>query len=274
MSNILITGASSGIGYATALQLHKNGNCVIALCRDANDAAHLQGLGIDAHCCDVSDFDTVTAVFNRIIARYKHLDVVFNNAGYGQPGALEDVELAVFKQQFETNFFALVHLTQLAIKQMRTQNGGGKIVQHGSILGLISLRFRGAYNASKYAIEGYCDTLRLELRHTDIKIITLNTGPVKSRFRDNAFAMFDKNIDKEGSVYKKEYAKQLLQRFEQKDESIFTMDTHRCARIITRIICKQNPKPRYAITKASTLLIFLKRVCTTKALDALLARLD
>ncbi|MGM0623475.1 MAG: SDR family NAD(P)-dependent oxidoreductase [Campylobacterota bacterium] len=274
MSNILITGASSGIGYATALQLHNSGNCVIALCREANDVAHLQELGIDAYCCDVSDFEKVTDVFNRIVARHSHLDVVFNNAGYGQPGALEDIELGVFKQQFETNFFALVHLTQLAIKQMRTQKGGGKIVQHGSILGLISLRFRGAYNASKYAIEGYCDTLRLELQNTDIKIITLNTGPVKSRFRDNAFAMFEKNIDREHSEYKKEYAKQLSQRFEQKDDDIFTMDTHDCALIITRIISKQNPKPRYAITKASALLMVLKRLFSTKVLDTILAKLD
>jgi len=272
MKSILITGASSGIGFATAKLFKEHGYKVLTICRKQKDAERLQKMGFESYCVDVCDYEAIDRVFETIESSIT-LDIVFNNAGYGQPGALEDISIKAIKEQFETNFFALHYITQKSIALMRKQNGVGKIIQHSSILGLISLRFRGAYNASKYAIEGLCDTLRLELHNTNIKIITLNTGPVMSSFRENALKAFEKNIDKERSLYKKAYEKELTQRLQGKGNAPFTLSSEDAAQIVLKIAQSKNPKPRYYITHAATLLGFLKRILPTKWLDFILLKI-
>lgn len=274
MKTILITGCSSGIGYETALLFHQNGYKVFAIVRDKISYEQLKTRSIEPFLADVRDYKRIDQIFAAIETRTVSLDIVFNNAGYGQPGALEDIKIDILKEQFDTNFFALHYVTQKAVALMRKNKNQGKIIQHGSVLGLISLRFRGAYNASKYAVEGLCDTLRLELKNTNIKVITLNTGPVISEFRNNAFKMFDKNIDKMHTHYKKEYENELAQRFNKNEKNTpFTLNASQAAQIIYKIAQKKNPKPRYYITKATYILSFFKRILPTSWLDNILFRI-
>ncbi|MEA3521619.1 MAG: SDR family NAD(P)-dependent oxidoreductase, partial [Campylobacterota bacterium] len=194
---ILITGCSSGIGYDTAHYLHKNGYSVFATARNSSDVARLKDEGLNAHQLDVRDINSIDNALAWVLAQTDgELYALFNNAGYGQPGALEDLPKEALREQFETNVIGLHVITQKILPLMHSQ-GYGRIIQHSSVLGLVSLRFRGAYNASKYAVEGLCDTLRLELDKTNIFVVSLNTGPVRSKFRDNATIMFHRYIKSE-----------------------------------------------------------------------------
>ncbi len=273
--NILITGCSSGIGKAAALLLQSRGHRVFATARKDEDVMELAALGFEALSLDVTDSDSIDAALHSVSERTEgKLDVVLNNGAYGQPGAVEDLSVEVLKEQFETNVFGWHYLTRKALQLMRRNGGRGKIIQHSSVLGLISLRFRGAYNASKYALEGLCDTMRLELADTDIHVISVNTGPVTSRFRDNAQAMFEKNIDAQNSFYKAQYDKELRERFDGGGgKAPFTLSSEQAAAVIGDIVEAKNPKPRYYITKATYLLGFLKRILSTKALDRILVKI-
>ncbi len=269
---ILITGCSSGIGYDTAHYLHNNGYKVYATAREANDVERLKQEGLDAHLLDVRDPDAITRVLSFITEDSNELYAVFNNAGYGQPGAVEDITTDVLREQFETNFFGLHELTRQSIKIMRKQ-GYGRIIQHSSVLGLISLRFRGAYNASKYAIEGLCDTLRQELMGSEIYVCSINTGPVKSDFRKNAIKMFKKNVVSSGSVFEKEYSEQLLESKERKEKDPFTKESIVVIKNIIDALEAKKPQARYYNTLATYILGGFKRVLSTKILDKILVKI-
>jgi len=175
--------------------------------RNAQDVQTLKSLGfLHAMKLDVTKPEEISAVIAAVLEKEGKIDVWFNNAGYGQPGALEDVSTEKLREQFETNVFGLHECTRQIIPVMRKQ-GYGKIIQHSSVLGLISLPARGAYNASKYAVEGLSDTLRLELKGTQIFSVLLNTGPIESDFRKNAVRKLQENIDIERSVFKEGYEK-------------------------------------------------------------------
>nr|WP_321267593.1 SDR family NAD(P)-dependent oxidoreductase [uncultured Sulfurimonas sp.] len=269
--SILITGCSSGIGYDTAHYLHNNGYKVYASARDAKDVERLKNEGLDAYKLDVTSADDISRVLNDITKDGSKLYAVFNNAGYGQPGAVEDITTEVLKEQFETNFFGLHELTRQSLKIMRKQ-GYGRIIQHSSVLGIISLRFRGAYNASKYAIEGLCDTLRLELMESDIYVCTINTGPVRSDFRKNAIKNFKKNVASKGSIFEKEYEKELLS-VKEKDSDFFTKNSGVVIKNIIHALEAKTPKPRYYNTLATHLLGGFKRVLSTTMLDGILRKI-
>lgn len=271
MKNILITGCSSGIGYDTAHYLKKIGYKVYATARKQEDVERLKDEGLDAYLLDVRDTGQIKRVLELIIQKDGELYALFNNAGYGQPGALEDITTQTLKEQFETNLFGLHELTYQALKIMRSQ-GYGRIMQHSSVLGIVSLRFRGAYNASKYAIEGLCDTLRLELTGTDIYVSTINTGPIKSDFRKNATKMFRKNVTIDDSLWKSEYETELLERKENKDTDIFTKQSDVVIKNIVHALEAKKPRPRYYNTMATHLLGSFKRVLPTSFLDKLLLK--
>ena len=272
MRNILITGASSGIGFDTAIYLYNRGYKVYATARDIEDVKKLRDLGLKSYQLDVRDFKQVKEVLEKIIAEDKKLYALFNNAGYGQSGAVEDLSVDILKQQFETNFFALFNLTNEVLKIMRKQ-GYGRILQHSSVLGLISLRFRGAYNASKYAIEGLNDTLRLELSNTNIFVSTINTGPIKSKFRDNAIKIFFETINYKDSIFRSEYEKEVLGRKESKDDDIWTKNSDVVFKNIVHALEAKRAKPRYYNTEATYILAFLKRVLPTNLLDKILRKI-
>lgn len=271
MKTILITGCSSGIGYDAAHYLNKNGYKVYATTRDIKDVQRLQNEGLDAYVLDVRDAENIKNILDMITKDGKELFAVFNNAGFGQPGAVEDIRTSVLKEQFETNFFGLHELTCQAIKIMRKQ-GYGRILQHSSVLGIISLRFRGAYNASKYAIEGLCDTLRLELMDTNIYVSTINTGPVSSNFRKNAIINFNKNVVVEGSYFQESYKKELVE-YKQKDKDFFTTDSSVVIKNIIHALESKKPRPRYYNTLATHLLGGLKRILSTNILDKILVKI-
>jgi len=272
--SILITGCSSGIGYETARYLHANGYDVYATARRSEDVTRLQREGLNAHRLDVTDPDSIDDALQWVLQQTNgSLYALFNNAGYGQPGALEDVPTYALREQFETNVLGLHALTRRVIPVMRTQ-GYGRILQHSSVLGLVSLRFRGAYNASKYAIEGICDTLRLELEGTGVYVVTLNTGPIRSKFRDNAIRMFEKNIDAAKSRFAEAYQEEVYKRKQKKEETdYFTRDADAVIEKIIRALETERPAPRYHITGATLLLASLKRTLPTALLDRILIKI-
>jgi len=274
MKTVLITGCSSGIGLSTALLLKEQGYRVFATARSEKDVLKLQNLGFESFLIDVTKYETIHQALDEILELTNGtLDVVFNNAGFGQPGAVEDLKTEVLKNQFETNVFGLHELTQAVVPIMRKQ-GHGKIIQHSSVLGLISLKYRGAYNASKYAIEGLTDTLRLELEDSNIFVSLLNTGPITSNFRQNALAMFKKNIDASNSFHQDAYNQQLSERLNSKEATVpFTLEPIAVSNIVLKIIKSSRPRPRYYITTATHLLGFCKRILPTRWLDLILKRM-
>jgi len=273
MQNILITGCSSGIGLQTALILKENAIKVYASAKEQKDVQMLLDLGFEAFKIDVRNKLEIKEALKTILEKDKKLSCVFNNAGFGQVGALEDISTEVLKKQFETNVFGLHEVTNQAMKIFRTQKYG-KIIQHSSVLGIISLRFRGAYSASKYAIEGLCDTLRLETHKSNIFISTINTGPVTSKFRQNALNNFMKNVKIEGSFWENTYKNELKTRLNSKDDkTLFNLPACSVANIVLKIINSKKPKPRYYVTKATYILGFAKRVLAQSWLDKLLVKI-
>ncbi|STX50897.1 oxidoreductase with NAD(P)-binding Rossmann-fold domain [Legionella busanensis] len=271
---ILITGCSSGIGYDAALALAKRGHRVIASCRKTEDLQNLLAQGLEAVLLDVNDSASIKQAFQEVLTKTEgRLDVLINNAGYGQGGALEDISREALRLQFETNVFGLLDITRLAIPIMRKQ-GYGRIINISSILGLVSMRFRGAYNASKYAVEGLSDTLRLELAPSGIKVITIEPGPIKSKFRDNVIDVSFMHIDFENSHFKQAYDHMLNSYKEQKEESIFTKGTDAVINKLIHAIESSKPKAKYLVTFPAYLFAFLKRFLSTKMLDRALGAIS
>ncbi|MBK2109930.1 SDR family NAD(P)-dependent oxidoreductase [Francisella tularensis] len=266
---ILITGCShGGIGYATAVHLKNLGHRVFASARQQKDVEALSQEGFETYLIDVTNYEHIDNALAVILNKTGgSLDVIFNNAGYGQAGALEDIDTKFLKQQFETNVFGLHNLTYKALKIMRKQ-GYGKIIQHSSVLGLVAMKYRGAYNASKYAIEGLTDTMRLELRGSNIFITSLNTGPITSKFRENSIKTIT-NVNYDSSVHKQQYEKILAR---QHKKVPFNEPAISVAKVVEKIINCDKPKPRYYITKATWIMASLKRILPTNILDNFLNR--
>jgi len=270
VTNIVITGCSTGIGLETAKYLKIQGLNVYPTAREQKDVDMLLDLGFkNAMKLDVRDSSEISSVIQRVVENDNKIDIWFNNAGYGQVGAIEDLPTDILKEQFDTNVFGLHECTRQIIPIMRKQ-GYGKIIQHSSVLGLISLFGRGAYNASKYAIEGLTDTLRLELHNTDIHVSLLNTGPVTSNFRNTAMRKLKENIDIKNSIFKEQYQKNLSA---DKSTVPFNEEADSVAKVVHQIILSKKPKPRYYITKATYILGYLKRILSTSLLDRVLLKI-
>lgn len=270
MTNIIITGCSTGIGLSTAIYLQDKFVKVYPTARYKKDVEILKSLGFEnAMQLDVTNYQQISDVITAVMQNDEKIDVWFNNAGFGQAGALEDISTDILKEQFETNVFGLHECTRQIIPIMR-QQGHGKIIQHSSVLGLISLFGRGSYNASKYAIEGLTDTLRLELADTNIHPVLLNTGPITSNFRITAMKKLQDNVDIEHSVHKNVYSKNLSGNHKKVP---FNEEATSVASVVHKIILAKNPKPRYYITKATYLLGYIKRIISTRLLDRLLGRI-
>ncbi len=268
---ILITGCSSGIGFDAAFALSQRGHFFIASCRKQDDVQKLQQLGIAVLQMDVNDPQSIRRAFNELLTKTGgRLDILINNAGYGQAGALEDVTREALRLQFETNVFGLMDLTRLSIPIMR-QQGEGRIINISSILGVISMPFRGAYNASKYAVEGLSDTLRLELKSSGIKVIAIEPGPIESKFRESAVQASLKKIDTENSYFKPQYDRMLNEFIQQKANSIFTRSTKAVIDKLIHAIESSNPQAKYPVTFPSHLFFVLKRILSTNMLDRVLA---
>jgi len=265
---VVITGCSSGIGRVTARYLRERFCRVYPTARTDEEVEELKGEGFDgAMRLDVRKPEEIAAVIREVLKREGRIDVWFNNAGYGQMGAVEDLPSEALREQFETNVIGLHECTRQILPVMRRQ-GGGKIIQHSSVLGLIALPMRGAYNASKYAIEGLTDTLRLELQGSGIHVSLLNTGPVTSRFRENAIKTLEK-IDIDASRWRTLYRKAL---HGESKKVPFNLPPEAVAATVYRIILSPDPAPRYYITKATWILGTAKRLLSTRLLDKVLMK--
>ncbi len=267
---ILITGCSSGIGYATAQLLKKRGHRVICSARKQKDVENLRDDGFEALRLDLADSNSIQqAVKDLFTLTDNKLDAVFHNGAYGQPGAVEDLSRRVLQEQFESNLFGTHELTCLLIPTMR-QQGHGRIIYNSSVLGFVAMRYRGAYNASKFALEGLAATLRLELHGSGIHIVLIEPGPIESRFRQNAYAMFKKNIDAEHSVHREAY-QAIEQRLQQEGPVVpFTLPAEAVAEKVINALESDQPKLHYYVTFPTYLFAFLKRILPAAWLDPVL----
>ena len=270
--SVLVTGCSSGIGDCVARGLHARGYRVFASVRDAADSAALDAAGIECLQLDYADSASIRAAVERVLAQTGgRLYALFNNGAYGQPGACEDLSRDAIREQFETNVFGWMELTNLVLPVMRAQ-GHGRIIQNSSILGFVAMPMRGAYNASKFAIEGFSDTLRLELAGTDIHVSLIEPGPVESRFRANAYRAFRRHISMDDSVHQVRY-RRMIERFETAGPvQPFTLPPEAVLKRVLHALESKRPRIRYPVTVPTYLFAGLKRVLTARMLDRFLRR--
>ena len=272
--SILITGCSSGIGLCVAEGLQQRGYRVFATARRPADVDVLKEKGLEALVLDVTDDDSIDEAVEEILSRTGGtLYALFNNGAYGQPGAVEDLSRATLRAQFETNLFGWHSLTRKLIPVMR-QQGEGRIIQNSSVLGLIVLPFRGAYNASKFALEGLSDTLRLELTGTNIHVSLIEPGPIRSKFRDNAHAAFRKNIDAENSVHHKQYTAMETRLQKEGDGMPFTLPPEAVLKRVIHALESKRPQVRYYVTFPTYLFGTLRRLLPYRWLDRLLLKVS
>ena len=265
--SILITGCSSGIGLCVARGLKSRGYRVFATARKARDVQQLENDGFESLQLDLADSASINTTVDEILARTDGtLDALFNNGAYGQPGAVEDLSREVLRAQFETNLFGWHELTNRVLPVMRRQ-GHGRIIQNSSVLGFVALRYRGAYNASKYALEGLTDTLRLELTGTDIHVSLVEPGPVTSRFRENAFRAYQENIEPDSSVHRDKYLA-MEARLQTKGPVVpFTLPPEAVLKKVIHALESRRPRARYYVTFPTWLFGTLKRLLSTRLLD-------
>lgn len=267
---ILITGCSTGIGYETALALHHRGHQVIATARKPEDVARLSQAGLTALQLDLADSNSIrTAVAQALELSHGRCDALFNNGAFGQPGAVEDLSREVLKNQFETNVFGTHELTNLLLPVMRRQ-GHGRIIYNSSVLGLVAMRYRGAYNASKFALEGLADTLRLELHGTNIHIALIEPGPILSEFRKNSYLLFQQHIDSTHSQHRPAYQAMEARLQKEGPAVAFTLPAQAVVDKVIHALEAKRPKLRYYVTFPTYLFAFLKRILPIPWLDALL----
>ncbi|MDD5411061.1 MAG: SDR family oxidoreductase [Methylobacter sp.] len=271
---ILITGCSTGIGYATAVELKKRGHNVIATARKPEDVSRLTQEGFTALQLDLADSGSIQqAIKHAIQLTDGKIDALFNNGAFGQPGAVEDLTRDVLRYQFETNLFGTHELTNLIIPLMRKQ-GHGRIIYNSSVLGLVAMSYRGAYNASKFALEGLADTLRLELYGTNIHISLIEPGPILSNFRQNAFELYKKNINSTHSFHKATY-KAMEVRLQKEGAAVaFTLPATAVVEKVIHALEAKQPKLRYYVTLPTYLFAFIKRILPMSWLDALLRKVQ
>lgn len=272
---VLITGCSSGIGYHVAVGLKARGYRVIATARQEPDVIRLQQAGLEALQLDLDDSQSIQQAVKQVLQLTDgKLYALFNNGAYGQPGAVEDLSRDVLRQQFETNLFGWLELTNLIIPVMR-QQGYGRIIQNSSVLGLITLKYRGAYNASKFALEGLTDTLRQELHGSHIHVSLVEPGPISSDFRKNAYAKFKQNIHVEGSAHQDVYEaveRRLAAQPNPEQKDLFTLGPNAVLNKVIHALEAKKPKPRYYVTVPTYLFAYLRRLLPTTALDWLLRK--
>jgi NAD(P)-dependent dehydrogenase (short-subunit alcohol dehydrogenase family) len=263
---ILITGCSSGIGRHAAHGMRARGWRVFATARADADVAQLVEEGFEAFRLDYADATSIAATVDAVLAASSGtLDALFNNGGYAQPGAIEDLDTALFRAQFEANVFGWHDLTRRVIPAMRRQ-GHGRIVFNSSVLGFVAARFRGAYVASKHAIEGYADTLRIELRGSGIDVVIIEPGPIVSRFRTTAIG-HSEGVDIAGSVHREAYQRDLARRREGHGEDRFRKGPEAVLEALVHAVESKRPRARYRVTVPTMVAAFLKRVLTTRAMD-------
>lgn len=269
---VLISGCSSGIGHAVAHGLRARGWRVFAGARAPDDVARLIDEGLEALPLDLDNSESIRAAVAEVMARAEGcLDALFNNGGFGQVGAVEDLTRDALREQFETNLFGWVELTNRVIPAMRKQ-GCGRIVMNSSVLGYAAFPYRGAYNAVKFALEGLTDSLRMELKGTGIDVSLIEPGPIVSRFRENCLPHFEKHIDWRASVHHASYESQLDRLRNPGPAAPFTLGPEAVLARVVHALESRRPRPRYPVTLPSVAFWWLRRVLSTRMMDRVLLR--
>ncbi len=272
--SVLITGCSSGIGLCVAEGLKQRGYRVFASARRQEDVEILAKRGLEAVQLDLADSASIQQAVEHLLNQTSgELFALFNNGAYGQPGAVEDLRREVLREQFETNLFGTHELTNLVIPVMR-KRGFGRIIQNSSVLGLVAIPYRGAYNASKFALEGLTDTLRLELHGTGIHVSLIEPGPIESQFRANAYAMFKKNIDREHSAHRDHYAGVDKRLAKKGHAQPFTLPPEAVLKKVIHALESPRPKPRYYVTVPTYLFGYARRILSTRWMDKILLKVS
>ena len=268
MRSVLITGCSSGIGLCIAKGLKEKGYRVFASARKSSDVKNLQNLGFESLLLDLSSSESINAAVFKLYEMTDELYALINNGAYGQAGALEDISREALNKQFQSNVFGWHELTNLVLPKMRHSNEG-RIVYISSVLGFVAMPFRGPYVASKFAIEGLVGTLRLELRDTNIKLSSIQPGPIESKFRQNAYLAFKQNVDISSSHYKNQY-KFMIKRLQSGKNAKFTLPPEAVLKSVTHALESSNPKNYYRVTFPTKLFSILGKILPSKWMDYIL----
>ncbi len=270
---ILVTGASSGIGAYCARALQADGWCVFATARNAHAIAALEAEGIPAFHLDYADPSSIERLVPAVLERTGgRLDALYNNGAYAQAGAVEDMPVEILRKQFEANFFGWHDLTRRIVPVMRRQ-GHGRIVHCSSILGMMPLPYRGAYCASKYALEGLMLSLRQELAGSGIHVSLIEPGPVESSLHANGLPLFTDCVDWRNSAHRRAYEAQIRQlqpghpqhaRKKAGPEVVYKALRH--------ALLSQHPRPHYVVTVPARIGILLKRILPASLFYRLIAK--
>ena len=271
---ILITGCSSGIGLDAARGMKARGWRVFATARKAEDLAALSSIaGVEALFLDYRDAASIEACATRVLAATDGgIEALFNNGAYGQPGAVEDLTPEVLRAQFEANFFGWHDLTRRLIPAMRAA-GRGRIIQCSSVLGIAAMKYRGAYTASKFALEGLTDTLRLELRGSGIEVVSIRPGPIATNFVTSSMAAFRANIDIEASAHAEVYRRRLA-RMARGGASRFKLPASAVVDKLLTALDAPRPRATYRVTTATLLLDVARRILPSNAMSRLAGHLS
>lgn len=271
--SVLVTGCSSGIGFVAAKELAARGYRVFATVRRDADVETLRLEGLHGLRLDLDEPESIAGALDTVLAATGgKLFALVNNAGFAIPGAIEDLSRDALRAQFETNVFGTMDLTRQVIPVMRRQ-GYGRIVMVSSILGLVAMPLRGAYNASKFALEGFTDTLRLELHGSGIFVATLNPGAVETAFRRNAVRTGTAHVDLLGSRHADRYDRMRRQAENVDGRLPGSVPPLVVVRHIIHALEARRPKRRYVVTTAARLLAASRWLLPGWAVDALLRRI-
>lgn len=271
--SVLITGCSSGIGYDAANGLRARGWRVFASCRHPDDCARLQAEGFDSPVLDLDDSASIRAALDQVLqATGGRLDALYNNAGYGLPALTEDLPRDALRAMFETNLFGPHELTRLVIPVMRAQ-GHGRIIWCSSVLGLVGYRWRGAYGATKFAMEGLVDILRLELRGDPIRVSLIEPGPVTSAFRIKSQKRFEQYIDWQCSARKDAYATVIDRLYNKTGKDPFELPASSVTRALVHALESPRPRRRYFVTVPTWIAAVSRRILPVWLIDRIMLRL-
>jgi NAD(P)-dependent dehydrogenase (short-subunit alcohol dehydrogenase family) len=269
---VLITGCSSGIGYHCAHALRQRGWRVFAACRQQADCERLEREGLETVQLDYADEDSIAAAVEHVFAQTGgRIDALFNNGAYAHPGAVEDLSTDHLRALLETNFIGWYDLTRRIIPAMRKQ-GSGRIVNCSSVLGFVAVRFTSAYTASKFAVEGWSDALRLELRGSGIHVSLLQPGPIRSRMLENARARFIDTIDIRNSPFRTDYGRELSRLSGSSKRSAFKLGPEAMITPLIHALESPAPRARYRVTIPTLVGAWLKRLLPTGMMDRVLLR--
>ncbi|MEM9811881.1 MAG: SDR family NAD(P)-dependent oxidoreductase [Pseudomonadota bacterium] len=271
---LLLTGASSGIGYAAAHDFHRRGWRVFATCRKEADVERLREEGLESLVLDVADEESCARAVDEVLERSDgRIDALVNNAAFACPGLVEDLPRGALRDVLETNLIGQIDLTRRVLPAMRAQ-GHGRIVMISSILGFVALRGRGAYISSKFALEGITDTLRLELAEEPLDVILIEPGPITSEIRRKARGPFERWIDWEASARRSFYETDLRPRLYKEppppDPNELPADA--VTRKLEHALEARRPHPRYFVTRPTYIANVARRVLSTRLLDRILVR--